>query len=144
RIIREGVYWIVKEKLHTTPFPSDPELAMTTSNVNSLLGETGGVRMCTAERGEKHPREKVSVGIAETTGDLQQWAKESKEKMVLAGAAGFFMALLEDRGAVQRASSSSEKLHFPDKKKLMVCGSAFPGSRTFVKEARQDGKAVSL
>lgn len=81
RVIRDGFYFVNGVPVHETAFATDPEFPVRSSDVREMLGEGF------SESG-------IIVGEAQTMDDLRAWAGRVEPGMLLAGAAGFFSALL--------------------------------------------------
>ncbi len=144
RIIRDGIYYIGKKKLQETHFKKDPEFLTTSSDVRTLLGGQETHQLSLASPGATLPHNKIVIGNAATMEDLREWTHYAQEERLLAGASGFFTALLEEKVDVFQKRTHTTSFSLTGKKKLMVCGSAFSKSKSFVANAIRLGKTVSL
>jgi len=84
RVIRDGHYFVNGVPVHETAFGKDPEFPVRSNDVREMLGEGF------SESG-------IIVGEAGTVDDLWDWAGRVEPGMLLAGAAGFFSAILDRR-----------------------------------------------
>jgi uncharacterized protein YgbK (DUF1537 family) len=84
RVIRGGHYFVNGVPVNETAFSLDPEFPVRSSNVQEMLGEGF------SESG-------IIVGEAQNVDDLWDWAGRVGRGMLLAGAAGFFSAILDRR-----------------------------------------------
>ncbi|RRN77603.1 hypothetical protein EIM50_18780 [Pseudoxanthomonas sp. SGD-10] len=137
RKIVDGKYYIDESLLHETGFANDPEFPANSANVNELVAGSKemslGVNTITSDEG-------VLVGNATTDDDLAAWAEYHQEKMLFAGGAAFFKALLQKR-YVQFTKEYREHvdLKYPV---LYVCGSAFDKSAEWVSKMGTVGYPV--
>ncbi|HEY4287578.1 MAG TPA: four-carbon acid sugar kinase family protein [Puia sp.] len=113
RVIRDGHYFVNGVPVHETAFAKDPEFPVRSSNVQEMLG-----------RGSSGSG--IIVGEAESVDDLWDWAGRAEPGMLLAGAAGFFSAILDRR-------------RLPV---LYVSGTTFDSSREGVRRLYEDGGPV--
>ena len=139
RTIEEGIYYIQGRPIAESGFSGDPEFPATSSDVLELLrsSQTVAVRKHT----QSLPETGIVIGEAAVASDLDDWAKVPREGTLLAGASGFFKALLRGLGF-----SRNESLQSSDQSgsnKLFVCGSAFASSNENVKRVFQSGGPVS-
>lgn len=122
RTIRKGQYFLHGQPVHTSSFSIDPEFPIRSSLVSEMLGG-------------RMPKG-VRVGNVETVEDLVVWARQRDASTFLAGASGFFSALL---GGVDRVK---EDVPVPDHPFLFVSGSTFGRSREAIQRVREGGFAV--
>jgi len=113
RVIRDGHYFVNGVPVHETAFAMDPEFPVRSSGVQEMLGEGF------SESG-------IIVGEAGSVDDLWDWAGRVEPGMLLAGAAGFFSAILDRR-------------RLPV---LYVSGTTFDTSRERLKRLYEDGGPV--
>lgn len=123
RVIRDGHYFVNGVPVHETAFAIDPEFPVRSSDVQEMLREPM-VRVRKMEEGFSGSR--IVVGEAETLEDLWDWAGRVEPGMLLAGAAGFFSAILDRR-------------RLPI---LYVSGTTFDSSREGVRRLYEDGGPV--
>ena len=113
RVIRDGFYFVNGVPVHETAFAIDPEFPVRSSDVREMLGEGF------LESG-------IIVGEAGSVDDLWDWAGRVEPGMLLAGAAGFFSAILDRR-------------RLPV---LYVSGTTFDNNREGVRRLYEDGGPV--
>lgn len=144
RIIKDGVYYVNEKRLSETGFNSAPELVLNSSLVKRLLAGDDDERTVHLHKSQEViPDKGIIVGEAVTEKDLKKWVERLDDDMVVSGAAGFFSAVLEERG-LKRSKKSRARLIKQDIKKLFVCGSAHALSRELTMTAIKSGRAVSL
>jgi uncharacterized protein YgbK (DUF1537 family) len=118
RVIVDGEYRIDGVPLHRSPFAADPEHPATTADVQRLLNPAG-----------TPPSPSIAVGDGSTAADIQRWAARVDERVLPAGGADFFTAILAARGFATAAGADAQ---LPIGDYLMLCGSASESSRCFV------------
>jgi uncharacterized protein YgbK (DUF1537 family) len=94
RTIRDGRYYLNGTPIHETSFSIDPEFSIRSSDIQDMLHTK---LISIRKPGEQLPPDSLVVGEASTTEDLHTWAKNIPENTLLAGAAGFFSAILDTR-----------------------------------------------
>lgn len=144
RTIKDGTYYVDGKKLHETNFRNDPEYALTSSNVLDILGKGIDINLVTAKPGSALPATGMIIGDASTADDLRLWAEQADDRMLLAGASGFFSAWLAHKGYGDSGSLAKKNISFDKKRALLVCGSSFVTSREMIKKALAAGASVSL
>lgn len=135
RTIFNGIYYIDKIPLHETGFSNDPEYALKSSNVIELLGTSEKVTTQIISKNDNIPENGIIIGEAVNNNDLAIWAQRTDGDIIPAGAAGFFSALLEQKGFSINMSSNQRTKSF-GKKALYICGSAFSSSREAINNIR--------
>jgi uncharacterized protein YgbK (DUF1537 family) len=141
RVIRDGKYYVRGELIDQTEFANDPEYPRKSSAVKEMLGGAS-FRVQLIRWPAAIPESGIVVGEAGTPLDLQRWAASQNAKMVAAGGAEYFAALLAAAGhkaARNRSASESERR---DEKQLFVCGSASESSCAFARDAQAKGSPV--
>ena len=123
RVIRDGHYFVNGVPVHETAFATDPEFPVRTNDVREML-HGAGVQV--RKLGEELPESGIIVGEAGSVDDLWDWAGRVGPGMMLAGAAGFFSAILDRR-------------RLPV---LYVSGTTFVTSRERLKRLYDDGGPV--
>jgi len=141
RTINNGRYFINGKPIHLTSFAHDPEFAITSSRVQHMLRvDEKEVHL----RGVTDPLPDlgISVGECTTNEDLLNWASRADENTLLAGGAGFFIALLESLGLNEELKTDiqPDELIYPA---LFVCGSTHDESRQSIKKIKDSGGPVS-
>jgi len=126
RTIRKGKYFLHGQPVHNSSFSIDPEFPITSPVVSEMLG--GRV-----------PKE-IRVGNVETIDDLAVWARRQDPSIFLAGASGFFSALLDRWTPAYPVHP--EELPVPGHPFLFVSGSTFSRSREAIQRVREGGVAV--
>lgn len=142
KTIRNGEYFIDDRPLHQTHFANDPGYPATTSEVKRLLGglpESIGI----ARPGTGLPPKPLVVGEASSPRDVQRWAQCLLERMLPAGGAEFFGALLQTRG--HKAQPSGAFSYGQARRPLLfISGSASQQSRQFLQVVSNLGLPVCL
>ena len=142
KIIR-GIYYINDLPLNETEFARDPDFSITTSNVLELLGREKDVDIHLLEAEQPLQQDGIFLGEAGVPGDLKKFAKKVNESILPAGAAGFFSALLEEKG-YHIVPGKEKKVFDDDKNYLIVLGSANPEGKISHLEAREKGAGLSF
>ena len=143
RVIINGNYYIDDKPLQSTSFSDDPEFRISTSSVTGLLGRNGGTPPFKVKKPGEFPcDDSIVVGEASSSKDLEEWARMAGPDWLLAGAAGFFQALLAHHG--MPLVNGNHRSGLPETARtLYLCGSTFQGSRDQVTEAYYGSPHVS-
>ncbi len=141
RTVREGVYFVRGVPLAETDFRFDPQYPRWTSRVEELLGGAS-TPVQVLRPGSRLPAEGLIVGEAANRQDLDWWARECDPATVTAGAAEFFAALLEARGAKVPEARPRILEPQPGERTLFVCGSASRSASDFLSRCRAEGTLV--
>jgi len=140
RTVVDGTYLLHGRPLHLSSFSQDPEFPVRSSRVPHMLcaGE-GDIHVLKTH--ETMPEAGIIVGEVKDAADLAAWSSRIDNGTLVAGAAGFFAAILESLGIRPvSAAGNAAALQAPA---FMICGSAFHKSRSFIKEMEQAGFPVS-
>lgn len=140
RTVESGMYLLQGQPLHLSHFSQDPEYPITASQVTQMLGAAEGEVQVLKPK-DKLPAEGIIIGEVATEQDLQTWSKKIDGNTLLAGAAGFFAALLatlqyEPSPAIINTAPPQEPF-------LVVWGSTYDKSRQLVTEMKAAGFPVS-
>ncbi|MBW4889003.1 hypothetical protein KXQ82_04725 [Mucilaginibacter sp. HMF5004] len=139
RTVVDGEYLISGEPLHQTAFANDPEFPAKTSSVTALLSDKG-VNIHSRKHTDTVPGEGIIVGDAANSDDLQTWAALAGNDMALAGASGFFSALLDKTAFSVKQTTKPRQFQTPV---LIVSGTAFNKSADAIQQLKLDGQPVS-
>ncbi len=117
RTIKDGFYYIDGQMLHESVFSADPESPTHHSDILSLLRVGNGIKTRVLKISEDLPDENGEVWVAEasSTYDVLDWAGKVNNRIIPAGSADFFDAMLSLYG---RPYSQTEQ------KSLFICGSS--------------------
>lgn len=138
RTIRNGVYYY-----HGVPLAeSDFGVTTDSSHVVDLLGNKIGSEIEVVSKGSSLPETGILVANTEQESDLEYWATCLDNETVVAGASGFFSALLK-KLAIPKTIRLAEKEIELDNRAVYVCGSEFPKSRKVVENAFLSGCNVA-
>lgn len=140
RVIIDGHYYINGIPLHFTGFGTDPEFPLTTSSVSDIL-KTDGIEVLVKRNGPIMSYTGIIVGEVKTEADLRAWVNHKDNNTFLAGAAGFFTALLESLGLAP-LDVPQQNVEFAHPV-LIVSGTAFGDRCNYLKQLKQDGEPVS-
>jgi uncharacterized protein YgbK (DUF1537 family) len=140
RTIENGRYYLHGKPVHESSFSHDPDFAISSSTILDMLRSNGGP-VHVKRANEALPETGIIVGEATQNADLQAWAARMDNTTLIAGAAGFFTAMLDkmlggkpgDKSAVK-----TERLLFS----LFVCGTTFSNSRNMIKAIKAAGGPV--
>ena len=137
RTIEGGKYFVRGKLINRTEFARDPEHPRKSSLVLRLLNKPKSFPICVC--GVKHPLPEAGIVVCEaaSTQDVCRWAgRRDSEKMLVAGGAEFFGALLAATGHEVVASPASLGEVDDAERELFVCGTTSVSSRKFVSAAR--------
>lgn len=141
RTITNGIYYLQGIPIHQSSFSQDPEFPLTSSRVDDIL-RSGDELIKVQSHNQPLPEAGIIVGEVSSANDLKAWVQSLDNETALAGASGFFTALLEAKGYVAIEPTTSSSFN-PEKLALFVCGSTFAKSRTLVKAVQASGGPVS-
>lgn len=141
RTIVNGEYLLNAEPLHLSNFSTDPEFPIQTSSVVQLLHQKG-INIYSQKHQETLHHEGIIVGDVDNMADLKAWASKVNKNMLIAGASGFFTALLDQLiipdPQNQQAKPREFKAPF-----LIISGTAFSKSSSAIAKLKLDGAPVS-
>jgi D-threonate/D-erythronate kinase len=140
RTIENGRYYLHGKPVHESSFAHDPDFAISSSVILDMLRSREG-SVYVKRFDETLPEAGIIVGEAAQTADLQAWATRMDNTTLIAGAAGFFTAMLDKMLAGKRPAKSdilTERLPFS----LFVCGTTFSQSRNTIKQIKAAGGPV--
>lgn len=136
RTITDGRYFFNGLPVHQSSFAGDPEFPIGSSDIRDMVKAPVAVERVT----DALPAAGIVVGEVRDTGDLLAWAGRIGPGMLLAGASGFFTAILDSKGASGRFSAVP---HAAGGKTLLVSGTTFENSRTAIRRVLESGGPVS-
>lgn len=138
RTIKNGHCYFKDQPIHLSSFANDPEFPIRSSSVSDILGTK---EVTLLNKSEYLPGAGISIGEVEHPEDLKSWAEKRSDGIILAGAAAFFAALL-DQSSIHR-KNFQENVAEPGAPKLFVCGTTFNKSREAVEAIHAIGGPVS-
>lgn len=141
RIIRDGIYYIEDIPLNETRFSSDPQYPIRSSVVKEILGANERSLLYNLKPDDKLPETGLIIGDVSGFDDLEKWAIHMDEDTLLAGASGFFNAILESQ-QLSHPKKQKSPVTFGDKA-LFVLGSTFPRDDQFLSNIEADGYYLS-
>lgn len=144
RFIRDGTYFVRGKPIHETEFARDPENPRTSSCVTDLLQVPGMPTAHVRHYEQPLPASGIVVGEAMSEADLERWASRRTSRMLMAGGADFFEALLRAEGLSVTSSlcSADSAARGSSRGKLFVCGTTSEASRKFIGSAKRQGVPV--
>lgn len=141
RIIRDGFYSIDGVPLHQTSFATDPEFPVNTSSVKDIIGNSYRPIHTGLTPWDQLPHKGFIAGDVRNFGDLEAWTELTSDDTVIAGASGFFNALLTQKKLSQPHHTNIE---CPlGEKSLYVLGSTFNRKGNFLSSISQNGYLIS-
>lgn len=141
RVIKDGIYYYEGVPLKESSFSNNAKHKVNSSKVIDLIGVSAGESMAVISRTELLPARGLIIGNTSDENDLDYWASKTDDETVMAGGSSFFNALLRKiKGLNQKVDHSIFEF---GKNTIYVCGSAFPLSRSVVKDARLAGGCVA-
>ena len=140
RCVKDGLYYVGKEKIEDTGFSNDPDFPATDSSVLNIL----------QQRSKKHENlTDIYVGrILKLTGkgvfipdcnsieELKQSSLLATDKTLLCGSAAFFEQILKDRG-IKKQYIDTEVASVIDRNFLLVAGTTHSESKRFAEKLKQ-------
>jgi uncharacterized protein YgbK (DUF1537 family) len=105
-----------------------------------LLDDAGTLPVSVGDPQSPLPAQGIIVGDALSTDDLTAWARRAAPDLLLAGAADFFSALLQERGINVRAESPPPTTM--DGPVLVISGTTSPTGLTLREDARRAGLPI--
>ncbi|WP_448698348.1 four-carbon acid sugar kinase family protein [Mucilaginibacter sp. AW1-3] len=141
RTITDGQYFLNGTPLHQSNFANDPEFPVKTSSVVERLNDKG-IQVYSQKHNETLKHEGLIVGDAASIDDLKGWTSQINKNMLLAGASGFFTALL-DSLIIPDAQANSVKPRAFENPMLIVSGTSFGKSRDAISKLKADEMPVS-
>ena len=146
RVIRDGRYFVKGKPIHQTDFARDPEYPRRSPNVLKMLGVTKALEVSVTRLAEYRPTSGIVLGEVSSSADVQRWASQRSEDMLLAGGAEFFEAVLKATKPLVRKRSSrnapSADVYRSGARELFICGSTSDYTERFITEARRSGSPV--
>lgn len=141
RTLFNGTYFLNGLPIHLSSFSKDPEFAITTSQVPDMLG-AGNTPIQLQKHQDPMRDSGIIIGEARSTDDLKAWARRIDRNTLIAGASGFFSAILDTIRLKSMAVPEANIRAF-GQPALYVCGSTFNKSRHAVKNEKTNGGPVS-
>jgi uncharacterized protein YgbK (DUF1537 family) len=139
RVIRDGEYFVDGVRLDRSRHVADFARRPTTSDVLGVLDPTGEAGIVCARPGEPGAERGITIGGAASAGDVAYWAGRREGKMLLAGGADFFTALLRGAGFL---AQGGESFRANTKRAAVIFGSASTASRNYVERLSGAGAAI--
>ena len=152
RTIRDGIYYADNVPLNKSLLADASRNKIATAEVLALVGEQFRKSAAVISIGEMLPDTGMIIGNTISEPDLNTWAERIDADTIPAGSGGFFDAIITTikRKGSPIAQSNGHPLTVTNginmegtKKIIYVCGSAFPQSKTYVKQAGAEGRYVS-
>jgi uncharacterized protein YgbK (DUF1537 family) len=141
RIIQNGIYYIDGTPLHETCFSSDPEYPINSSSVLEIVGAGNNIIMHNLKPDDELPENGLIIGDATNYEDLEKWVSRIDEQTLVAGASGFFDALLVEQSSFQSILDTPFVPY--GQNSLYVLGSTYPKNYDFVKKLEESGYILS-
>ncbi len=141
RVLKDGIYYINNRYLHETSFADDPDYPITTSNVLDLINADGRNNVQVLAPGQKIINQGILIGEALYEQDLKDWAFKIDNKILPAGGAEFFKALLDIKGYEKVIAKTEKTIEF-GKNILIVCGSAHSKGKAGFKDIRHSALKI--
>ena len=140
RTIIDGHYFLNGQPVHQSSFSIDPEFPVTSSDLQDML-HTRQEPVPVRKVSDPLPDTGIIVGEVKDLADLSAWAGLIDKTTFLAGASGFFSALLSARTYTD--PSILVRHRPPGSPALFVSGSTFDKSREAIWEKKSQGGPVS-
>lgn len=143
RVVKNGTYYYHGVPLAESDFAVSTQSPVTSSFVADILGDSTELSVAVVTKGKDLPTKGVFIANAEDESDLVYWASKVDNLMVMAGASGFFNAILKTNDS-KGYLSVNQNVPSVGKRLMYICGSAFPASREAVKQALESGREVAF
>jgi uncharacterized protein YgbK (DUF1537 family) len=148
RTIKNGVYFLNGTPVHKSSFAMDPEFAIMSSDVRDMLhADDVPVAIHVKKHSEELADSGIIVGEAQKKDDIEVWAAlagRTDEPMLLAGASGFFRALLRARKGSEEDKKGPDELGvLPGYPVLFVSGTTFGKNQALIRGIYEAGGPVS-
>jgi uncharacterized protein YgbK (DUF1537 family) len=146
RIIRQGRYFVHGKPLHETDFRNDPRHPRFAAELTALLASRAMktpnlVSAASILRTRLEPG--VTIGAAASFAEVRRLARAVDARMLPAGGADFFRALLLAHGHAPRPAAARRPRHAKGRT-LFVCGSTAPAAAEFLRQCRRRDWPVLL
>ena len=142
RIIQNGIYYIDGTPLHETCFSSDPEHPINSSSVLEIVGAGNTTILHNLKPDDELPEKGLIIGDATSYEDLEKWVSRIDKQTLIAGASGFFDALLVKQSSFQTSQNPPPFVPY-GQNSLYVLGSTYPKNYDFVKKLEESGYFLS-
>ncbi len=141
RTIKNGQYFLNGMPLHESSFSNDPEFPVKTSSVVEILSNKG-IGVHSQNHNEVLQHEGLIIGDAANVNELKSWTEKINKNMLLAGASGFFTALLDTLVIPDTQAPKNEYRDFKEPM-LIVSGTSFTKSREAIRKLKANNEPVS-
>ena len=135
RTITGGRYFFNGLPVHQSAFAGDPEFPIGSSHIRDMLKASVEVKKVT----DSFSATGIVVGEVANEGDLAVWSKRIQPGTLLAGASGFFSAILKAKSVEGRYSPDPRPAGKPV---LFVSGTTFTSSREAIRQLLENGGPV--
>jgi uncharacterized protein YgbK (DUF1537 family) len=142
RIIKSGTYYYQGLPLAESDFAASNPSSVGSSSVLDMLGDSLELSVSVVAKEEDFLEKGVFVANTEYETDLTYWASKTDDRTVVAGASGFFNAILQQVNLNSHLLSDQRVVSLGSRV-LYICGSAFPASREAVELAFESGREVA-
>ena len=142
RTISGGVYFVDGKPVVESGFAQSRDFAFPSSSVVDILMSSGASNASCISLDDPLDTNGLFVGNTGSSEDMAGWVSRVSDRLVPAGAADFFAALLDTRTAAAPLNGADRLLE-RESRRLYLCGSNFPSSRDSVEEARLRGVCVA-
>ena len=137
RIIKNGNYFIDEIPLNETCFAKDFLSPAQSNNVTEVLSAGNNLTIANHKPGDIIPEEGLIMGDVENLEDLRQWTGYINDDTLMAGASGFFNAILTSMKLFKQNNAIEIKPF--GEKVLFVLGSAYPKDSNLLEDMKANG-----
>ena len=141
RTIANGIYYVDNMPVAESGFSQNRSAFPSSSRVIDILESRGASMVTCVSLDDSLKAPGVLVGNAASNEDLSAWATHIDDRLVPAGAADFFAAILDCRPAPQRINGAQVSTAIGTRT-LYLCGSNYPSSREAVAIAGNHGASI--
>jgi uncharacterized protein YgbK (DUF1537 family) len=135
RTIRNGEYFIGKQKISKTGFANDPEFPVVSDKVQDMIKEHS---VPVLKHGSVLPKEGIVIGETANKQDFENWLAATNHRWLYAGAGDFFSVLLQTVFPARKQTGFViQKPH------LYICGTAFETRKKYIQNIAKKTGCVS-
>lgn len=137
RIIKDGQYFVENVPLNETSFSFDMQHPIASNDVSEILNHSDSFPLFSKKYTSELPEKGIIMGDVQTLEDLNGWTNRLNGETLLAGASGFFNALLS-KHYYPKQSFVPDGISFKERA-LFILGSSFPKDIGLLDKMKMNG-----
>ena len=141
RVIQNGKYLIDNIPVNQTCFSSDPQYPVKHADVVKILENSENISVINLKYKDQLPEDGIIAGDVTDINDLNKWTEVLDNNTMLAGASGFFNALLEKHTGKKLVKPQTDLKY--GQRSFIILGSTYPKDSTFFKDVENKGYYLS-